>query len=429
MGQNRCAVMVATALFSVGALGHAAAADSGGELTQLRQQLAEQRQSMQAMEKRLLELEGKEQKRIGSGVEAGYTRPRLNEGLDNQDIYDGGFYVKSKDNSFSLKVNGFGQFRYTFFSPEEGKSNNNFDLALGRLAFSGNVFDPRFSYFMQLEGSTFGNNNNITMLDWWGRYTFAPELYVQTGRSIIWYSRQFITHPGMLLFSDLSAAEFAFSLYRAVGGLLGGKWGPLSYTAQVTNSIRALDASGQQNFGKDMATVGRLELDVLEPYGYIEAVPVPVSKPQLSFGAAVAYNPIDSASQFQNVLPGDRTVNVIFDGGFRIHGLSIQGAGYFRKTELPGPNSDDWGWYGQAGYFLIPEHLELAGRVSGVDFQQANNPATFYKETTEYSLGFNYYLYGNGLKIQVDYSFLDQEPFVGTNRSNNQLRVQTQFLF
>ena len=407
----------------------ASAADD--EIPQLRRQLSEQRQYMEAMEKRLLELEGKEKERKSKGVEAGYSLPRMRDGMDKQDIYDGGFYVKAKDDSFSLKVNGFGQFRYTFSSPEKGKSNNNFDLALGRLAFSGHAFDPKFSYFLQFEGSTFGNNNNVTLLDWWGRYTFAPELYVQTGRGILWYSRQFITHPGTLLFLDLSEADLAFSLYRGIGGLVGGKMGPVSYTAQITNSVRALDAGGQQNFGRDMAVTGRLEWDILEPYGYIESLPTaPPSAPQLSIGMAGSLNPVDSASGFQNVMPGDRTTNATIDGGFRWQGLTVQAAGYFRYNNRRGAvGSNDWGYYGQAGYFVVPEHWELAARVSGVDFQQANNPSTFYKKTTEYMLGLNYYLYGHNLKVQLDYSFLNQDPFVGSNRSNNRVRLQTQLLF
>jgi hypothetical protein len=436
MRRYRRQIFAIGVLFTVSALAgvlvKAKAFAGADEVTELRTQMAEQRRYMETLEKRLIELEGKEKAGATKGLEAGYVRPSpAREGMDAQDIYDGGFYVKAKDNSFSLRLNGFGQFRYTFLSPEKGKDNNNFDLALGRLAFSGTAFDPKFSYFMQFEGSTFENNNNITMLDWWGKYSFSPDLYVQGGRSILWYSRQFITHPGNLLFPDLSEAEFAFSLYRAIGGGIGGKllkW--LSYNAQVTNSIRALDAGGQENFGQEMASVGRLEFDILEPYGYIESVPTPVTKPQLSIGVAGSYNPVDSASTFQNVLPGDRTINGLIDAGFRVDGFTLQAAGYFRHNNRRAlKDSDDWGYYGQAGYYLVPEHWELVARISGVDFQEANNPDTTYKKTTAYTIGLNYYLYGHGLKVQMDYSFLDQDPFTGTNQSNNRLRVQTQFLF
>jgi hypothetical protein len=403
------------------------------EILQLRKQLAEQRQHMEALEKRLLGLEGREKEQAASGVTAGYTRPEgaMRRGVAEKDVYDGGFYVRTDDGSFSLKVNGFAQARYTFFEPEHGKSNHNFDVALARLAFSGSVFDPRISYFFQYEASTFGNNNRATMLDWWMKYNFSEDFAVQAGRFILPYSRQFYTHPGNLLFSDLSAADYAFNLQRAVGAHLGGKLGRVSYDAVVTNSIRALDAGGQQNIGDELAYLGRLEFDVLAPYGYLESSPTPASEPQLSVGVAAAFNPIDEASGFQNVLPGDRTTNVTLDAGFRWDRFTLQGAGYYRRNNLKAagrPDSDDWGYYGQLGYYLVPEHWEIAGRISGVDFNQVNNP-TVLGDVTEYTIGLNYYLYGHNAKIQMDYSFLDNDRFTGTSLSNHQVRVQTQILF
>lgn len=431
MRRKRSAILTTGLLFTTITVGQAAAADE--EIQQLRRQMSEQRQLMEAMEKRLGELEGKEKEQAVKGVEAGYTKPEgaMRKGLTEKDIYDGGFYVRTDDGSFSLKINGFAQVRYTFFEPENGRSNHNFDVALARLAFSGTIFDPSISYFLQYEASTFGNNNRTNMLDWWMKYSFSPDLAVKAGRFILPYSRQFYTHPGNLLFSDLSAADYAFNLQRAVGAHLGGKLGVVGWDLVTTNSIRALDAGGQQNVGDELAVQGRVELDVLEPYGYLETSPKPVSVPQMSIGLAAAFNPIDEASFFQNVLPGDRTSNVTLDGGFRWDRFTLQGAGYYRHNNLKAAgrsDSDDWGYYGQLGYYLVPERWELAGRIAGVDFDQPNNPIVL-GDIMEYTIGLNYYLYGHGAKIQMDYSFLDNDRFIGSSLSNHQLRLQTQFLF
>ena len=399
------------------------------ELGELRQQLAAQHKVMQALESRMMELEAKEKERTEKGVDFGYVAGTRKKGFAAEDVYDNGFFIRSKDGRYSVNLNGFLQARYTMTAPNEGKSRNNFDVALARLAFSGNVFDPKVKYFFQYEATTFGNSNNATMLDWWMQYSHSQYLNVQAGRFILPYSRQFYTHPGNLLFPDLSVADYAFNLQRAVGANVSGKVGKLSYHGVVTNSIRALDAGGQQNAGGEVAWQGRLEYDLLDAYGYLESSPTPALSPQLSIGIAAAFNPVDDPSGFQNVRRGDRTTNVTVDGGFRYLGFTAQAAGYFRRNnyEHRDETGHDWGYYGQLGYYLT-DKLELAARVSGVDFQFANYVRTA-GDVREYTAGLNYYLYGHNVKLQMDYSYLDGDPFLGRATSADQVRVQTQILF
>jgi len=401
------------------AAGTVFAAQGEDELVRMRRELGEQRRLMEAMEKRMQELEAK--------AAAKEKEPALAAG------YDGGFYIKSKDKPYSMVFNGFGQFTYSLNKRDGKNVNHTFDVSLGRLAISGNVFDPKLAYFMQIQGSTLGNSNTITMLDWWMKYSFMPEFGVQTGRFVLPYSRQFYTHPGNLLFADLSEADYAFDLPRSIGAHASGKIGPLSYHAAVLNSIRALDAPGQQNFGSQIGFLGRLEFDILKPYGYYESSPKPAADPQLSIGLAAAYNPIDGSSGFQNLVAGDSTKNVTLDLGYRWGGLSFQTAGYYRHDEFATAglsNGSDWGYYSQLGYYLIPERLEVAGRISGVEFDKLNVAGVFRK-TTAYTAGLNYYLHGHNLKFQMDYSFLDNDNFKGAAnaRDNHRFRLQTQFLF
>lgn len=425
---GRVAVAMVAAAVSWGIpLPRAMAAESAEELKILRQELAKQRAYVEQLEKRFEAQEAKVAAKEKADAVEKAKAPNIEAG------YDDGFYIRSKDKPFSLVANGFAQFRYTLDAPEKGHTNQNFDVGLARLALSGTMFDPKLNYFMQFQGSTFGNNNNITMLDWWMKYTYAPEFALQGGRFVLPYSRQFYTHPGNLLFSDLSEADYAFNLPRGIGAHVSGKLGPLSYHAAALNSVRALDAPGQQNVGSNIGALGRLELDILKPYGYYESSPKAAAEPQLSVGVAVAYNPIDGASSFQNLIAKDSTTNVTLDLGFRWEQLSIQGAGYYRRDKFTTPglsDGNDWGYYSQLGYYLVPGKLELAGRVSGVEFDKLNASGVFRK-TTAYTGGLNYYIYGHNLKLQTDYSFLDNENFRGQAKARDahRFRFQAQFLF
>ncbi|MBM4261538.1 MAG: hypothetical protein FJ145_08910 [Deltaproteobacteria bacterium] len=420
--------LCATVLGLLAATARGFAGEADLDLKVLREELAKQRAYIEQLEKRVQAQETKGEAQAKAQAEALAKLPAIEAG------YEDGFYIRSKDKPFSLVANGFGQFRYTFNKAENTSTNHTFDVGLARLALSGKVFDPKLSYFMQIQGSTLGNNNNITMLDWWMKYGYAPEFGAQVGRFVLPYSRQFYTHPGNLLFSDLSEADYAFNLPRSIGAHVSGKIGPLSYHAAALNSIRALDAPGQQNFSSRMGALGRLELDILKPYGYNESSPKPAADPELSVGFAAAYNPIEGGSSFQNLVRKDTTTNLTLDLGFRWERLALQAAGYYRHDHFttPGRSSgDNWGYYSQLGFYVVPAKLELAGRISGVEFDKAN-VAGVARKTTAYTAGLNYYyIYGHNLKLQSDYSFLDNSRFSGqpSVRDAHRIRLQTQFLF
>ena len=235
------------------------------------------------------------------------------------------------------------------------------------------------------------------------------------------------------MFADLSQADLSFNLPRAIGSHASTKFGPFTFHGAFLNSIRALDAPGQENFGSQMAGLGRIELDILKPYGYLETSPKLVPDPELSVGLAAAYNPIDGTSSLQNLVTGDTTTNVTLDLGFRWQNVSFQTAGYYRRDNFTTPglgHGNDWGFYTQGGVYFIPSRLELAGSISQVEFDKLNVAGVF-KRTTAYTAGLNYYFYGHNLKIQADYSYLDNKNFSGQPRAvdSNRFRLQSQFLF
>jgi phosphate-selective porin OprO and OprP len=420
------------------------------------QQLSEERLHLQAIERRIdaLGSEPPLQNVLTTIKRGAETTSGITSGVAPAGIYNDGFFLSTADKSFSFYVNGLFQIRYTGFEPQENvaqfgastQPSSNLDVYLGRLAASGTVFSPTLKYFLQFQGSTAGNGNGITLLDGFTTKTISKYLTLEAGRSWTPYSYEFYVNPGELLLPDLSSAEYAFGLSRTIGVQAYGQAGKLSYGAMVANSIPALDASGQENFNTKVSYIGHFQYDVLAPYGYVESDPSPLGaiKPALTFWGSAAYNPVAGASSFENLAAGDRTANATSTLAFRYMRFTSQSTGYYRKTTpvKAAPAFNSWGFAHQAGFYILPGKLELAGRVSGVNWGAPNfvgsgiivntwfsGPNFLYHRIDEDTLGVNYYFHGHNVKLQAAYSYLHGKGFDSRKFGANRVLVQSQLMF
>ena len=434
--------------------------DAHQQTESLQQQISTARQHLEAIEQRLDQSSsGSQVAPLESGVKS--AMPGTARGtLMPADIYRDGFFVETADKSYSLTVNGLLQIRYTGFKPanivqalgESSQGTNNFDVFLGRLAFSGSVFESSLKYFLQFQGSTADNSNTVTMLDWFTSKTLSSHLTLQAGRSWTPYTYEFYLNPGNYLFPDLSTAEYAFVLPRAIGFQAYGRAGRVSYAFMIANSIPALDAGGQENFDTKLAYIGHAQFDLLAPYGYVETNPTGAAKPELTLWTSVAYNPVTSSSAFQNVTAGDTTENATATVGFRYRYFTLQPTGYYRKTNpaAGGPSYNSWGYGEQAGFYLVPHKLEFGERISGVNWGAPDYntgapvltgsslpvenawfvvPPFSYHRVQEDSGGLNYYVHGHNAKIQMEYSYLHGNTFAAKSFSANRVWTQIQIMF
>jgi phosphate-selective porin OprO and OprP len=79
------------------------------------------------------------------------------------------------------------------------------------------------------------------------------------------------------------------------------------------------------------------------------------------------------------------------------------------------------GWYGLAGYYAIPQRVELVGRVE--QFDPSNLVAT--DRSTGYLVGLQYFMRGDNFKILADYEvFREQVVQLSNNRGVVQLQVR-----
>jgi hypothetical protein len=101
------------------------------------------------------------------------------------------------------------------------------------------------------------------------------------------------------------------------------------------------------------------------------------------------------------------------------HGFSFVGDGQYENVAdesgtpiiagFPHHSIGQTGFFAQAGYFIIPKHLEIDGR-----FGQLYTDG-LHHEFQEISFGFNYYLYGENLKLQVAETYVPHQAALTTN--------------
>ena len=93
---------------------------------------------------------------------------------------------------------------------------------------------------------------------------------------------------------------------------------------------------------------------------------------------------------------------------------------HIMNSNVPGilPKLFDYGYYFQAGYFVIPKKLELTSRYSTI-IGDSGSLGTAKASADEVGGGFNWYIYGHNLKLQFDVLHYNGAP---VNSSSAQLR-------
>jgi phosphate-selective porin OprO/OprP len=431
----------------------------------------------------------------GKEAQATKTTPTMSykEGL--------GFVFATPDNRFSLAIGGYTQFRYTltdiddrFQSTAKGSSDSQtFDVPRTRVWWRGTAFSPRVFYKIEIDvASTSGGDvlrdaelGYVAIEDGW--------LSVKAGQFKTPYARQEITSDSKLEFVDRALATNNFRFERAKGVMAYGT--PfnslLEYYGGVFNTT---GRNGPLNPNNNFLYMTRLAVNPLGPIPYSEGDFGPTPTPLFAIGASYAYekapasdfttnavagpNPSDPTQMIitttgsqQNRVPyqlmiqpfynklknaNDLTVqinNVETDLAARWLGIDLDFEYFFAFNNnsagssaapaapfaLPVTNFNNHGYFAQAGYFIIPKKLQVAGRYSEIT---PNDKAIVTKASgvvetqgqDELLGAVSWYFAEHNLKIQTDfgpvnnYGVKDQAGDI-TNRHDLRWRVQAQLVF
>jgi phosphate-selective porin OprO/OprP len=412
-----------------------------------------------------------------------------------------GFVFATPDNRFSLAIGGFTQIRYTltdiddrFQSTAKGSNDSQtFDVPRTRLWWRGTAFSPRVFYKIEIDvASTSGGDvlrdaelGYVAVEDGW--------LNVKAGQMKTPWSRQEYTSDSKLEFVDRALATNNFRFERAKGILAYGN--PFnSLIEYYAGAFNTTGRNGPLNPNNNFLYIARLVTNPLGPIPYSEGDFGPTPTPLVAVGASYGYEKAP-ASDFTtaattSVDPNDPTKMVISTTGSGINRVPYQlmiqpfynklknpndvtvqinnfetdlaarwlgidlnfeyflgwNGNSFGSTAapaspfaLPPGNFNNHGYYAQAGYFIIPKKLQIAGRYSEMtpNDKAIVTKASGVKETQSQDelLGaVSWYFAEHNLKIQSDFGPVNNngiKDIAGdvTNRHDLRWRVQAQLVF
>jgi len=397
--------------------------------------------------------------------------------------YDNGFYLRSADEQFLLKINGAMQIRYTFYNdqnrnrsvaPRQRYSDRSgVEVERVYVGFSGQLFGPELTYRILVEsGSDIGNRWQNYYA--WVNYRVADELNVKAGVFELPFGLQEVTSDLEQMFADRGMANELFNLDRSVGVEV---WGDvldkkLTYQVAVTNGWNDEgDRFGQSDPVRELdqnpAITARLVWHVMGEVGPGESDLQYHEDPALNVGVSFGYMDDNGDANDPGILyamndllrdgvggfgwtgmQGTDVLQFGADAHLKYRGLAATWEYWLRTVDVSdtdllglaapyflatgdGSTFHQQGMQMQVGYFIIPKKLEAAGRVGAVWDIGPGGEGVW-----EYAGGVNYYLHGQNCKLTADVTKINElavqsraANYIDLNDDLTMFRVQLQVMF
>ncbi|MBN2210128.1 MAG: hypothetical protein JW709_01920 [Sedimentisphaerales bacterium] len=425
-----------------------------------------------------------------TGITAGYDKRFFIKTTDDQFRLEfdtllkfGYSYLNTDDNNRKLNVDGSRAGNLDGADP----SGHGFELETARLYLQGHVLKD-IKYAIALEGDDESGTEFLYSYEL--SYSFMPEFGVKVGKFKAPFGKQETTSESRFMLVNRSLANEVFNLDRCVGVEVFGEldMGEVKpvYQAMVFNNARQNENAPYVSHDNAVDLAGRLMVPLMgasvedfENESDLEFHDNPVAmvgcslaylndRMEDTFGGGGTSNyTFLGKSYTDGILDTDGRTDIYQFGGecemvaadvsMKYQGLSVTLEGFYQHIDVDsgefdfantfgtGRNSydpitgralidgyevDNWGWYAQAGYFIVPKKFELVSRISDVCVDTAN-------DSYEYCGGWNWYLSGQDLKLSMDVTYIDDLPLVSTSPNfygvqNNSLfliRTQLQFQF
>lgn len=375
--------------------------------------------------------------------------------------YHDGLTFESDNGNFKMRFRIRGQFRLTVDQQDDRhpETSTNFKVQRLRFKWDGHAFKPWFLYLVQVNIP-----DGADLRDMYFTAAYDNNIMPRVGQWKVPFGRDELNSSSALQFVDRSIVNEQFGLGRDRGAALMGGFGPnynFSYSGGVFNG----DGRNGTSTDSNLLYAGRIQLGVgggdnkkfkanssYATGGAYGLVPNFAKAPTFVVGAAIATlpglnctrkTPDGSTCERIEELGYDRAnfTTITGDVNFKMPIFDVQGSYYGRwiNPKQNGIDQDtayDQGFNAQAGVFLMPKTVEIAGRFSWVDYDTSSGvlpPGVGAVRDTSWAVtpGISYYIsHDHRWKVQLDYSYIrneftENEP----NENENVFRTQLQAYF
>jgi phosphate-selective porin OprO/OprP len=371
-----------------------------------------------------------------------------------------GFTFTTQDEKFQLTLGGRLQFRYTYMDFDGSKQDTSqWNAQRIRMIAQGYAYTNDLTYKLEFDPRNFSPDARKGLIETYLNYRLIDEVQIKVGQMKTPFARQELTSDGQLQFVDRSIVVDAFKPTYDIGAMLNGKiaGGLAYYYAGV------FGGAGQTNSrsSNDNMFVARAVVNPFGDMAYSEADLDGSTKPLLPIGANYFMNTVNKSTPstgvtldsianyassgwlgkgFGSISPAATTTDKFdvdsygADLAFKWMGLSLQGEYLLGQAESEQTAAKKLlraqGFYAQAGYMIIPKHLEVAYRYSYYD----PNRDLANDHVIENIGAVSYYFNKHNLKLQADVGNIHtqgNQTIAGVKQPTDdmQYRVQAQIIF
>jgi phosphate-selective porin OprO/OprP len=364
-------------------------------------------------------------------------------------------YVVPGASEIKLVLGGFIQAHYEVgdisafegrFVQASGAGKDRFRLRRVRLNVTGD-FAEQFEF--KLEGEFSQNDANATRTSFGATDIFAnwhrfPEFNVKVGQYKAPFGLEQITSDTKLPIIERSQVTSALTPERQIGVQAWGKPFATVFPEQkdlLTYYAGVFNGNGRNvvaNDNNEYMYVGRLEIQALKAKIFNQETTLKLGGDALWSRDAVGTN-LSPAGNLRTNNDGSLSPFVPLSAGER-EAYGIDGslhwgpfdlvAEYLREDLRPrggGPPALSFpafradGYYVSAGYFLVPEKLQLVGKWESFNPSDFESGGDFVRDENLSSItaGLNYYIHGDQIKLMANYihTWLDFDGSPAVNRN------------